>query len=101
VKESPHLGLSLALLLLLGPSPSRFWTWYLWMMMMATRTSALGRVEAETEGHQADEQRAYSFLGESLHPKKKKHRVVRKKKSTAKSHLGASSKEGGFAHMRC
>ena len=49
--------------------------------MMARRTSALGRVEAER--HQADELRAYSSFGESLHQKEKrkktKDRVVRKK----------------------
>jgi hypothetical protein len=39
-------------------------------MKMARRTSALGRVEAER--HQANEQRAYSSFGESLHKKRKK-----------------------------
>jgi hypothetical protein len=44
---------------------------------MATRTSALGRVEAER--HQADGLWAYYSFGESLHQKATKHRVVRKK----------------------
>jgi hypothetical protein len=38
------------------------------MAMMATRTSALGRVEAER--HQVNGLPAYSSFGESLHEKK-------------------------------
>lgn len=71
-------------------------------MKMARRTSALGRVEAER--HQANEQRAYSSFGESLHKKRKKmkHMAWSEKKNAAHSHLCPSWKEKGkLAHMRC
>jgi hypothetical protein len=72
------------------------------MMKMARRTSALGRVEAER--HQADELRAYSPFGESLHQKEKrktKDHVVRKKNCYPFASVPRRKKKGKHAHMRC
>jgi hypothetical protein len=63
-------------------------------MKIATRTLALGRVEAER--HQADGLRAYSSIGESLHKKKKRNEASRGQKKMLHIHFCPSSKERGL-----